>query len=165
MQKSLFPAVCLGALLAGCATSAPPPVGSLPVGTYRVLSFQGVPDGQAPVDMWGKEPLGFIVLTPKRLMVVLTAANRKLPAGPVPTPQELVSSFVTQVAYTGGYRVEGNRLITKVDASSVASWVGTEQIREFKVEGNRLRLSTLRGPIPALPGKTGQAHLIWEKIE
>jgi len=61
--------------------------------------------------------------------------------------------------------VEGDRLITKVDASSYATWVGTEQVREFKVDGNRLHLSTLRGPIPALPGKTGRAYLVWEKIE
>lgn len=163
MKPGFLPLWAAAALLSGCATFAEP--GARLVGTYRAVSFQGIPDGEAPVDIWGKEPPGYIVITPKRFTAVLTAQNRKLPAGPVPTPQELIASFVTQVAYTGPYRLEGDRLITKVEASSYATWLGTEQVREFKVDGNRLHLSTLRGPIPALPGKTGRAYLVWEKIE
>lgn len=163
MKTGFFLLWAAVALLSGCA--APTDPGARLVGTYRALSFQGVPDGEAPVDVWGKEPLGYVVITPKRFTAVLTAQNRKLPAGPVPTAQDFVNSFVTQVAYTGPYRLEGDRLITRVDASSYATWVGTEQVREFRVDGNRLHLSTLRGPIGALPGKTGRAYLVWEKIE
>lgn len=162
-MKPGFLLLWVAALLSGCATFSEP--GARLIGTYRALSFQGVADGEAPVDVWGKEPLGYLIITPKRFTAVLTAQNRKLPAGPVATPQELIASFVTQIAYTGPYWLEGDRLITKVDASSYATWVGTEQVREFKVDRNRLHLSTLRGPIPTLPGKTGRAHLVWEKIE
>ena len=76
-----------------------------------------------------------------------------------------MASFVTQSAYTGPYRIEGNRLITTVEASSYATWKGTEQVREFRLEGNRLHLSTLAGPLLVPAGKTGRHHLVWERLE
>ena len=152
-------------LLASCATTEAPPVAHPLVGTYRLLSFQTVPDGEAAVDSWGKRPAGYITITPRRFMAVLTAENRRLPSGPTPTPQDLVASFVTQSAYTGPYRIEGNRIITTVDASSYATWKGTEQVREFRLEGNRLHLSTLPGPLLAPAGQTGRMHLVWERLE
>ena len=43
------------------------------------------------------------------------------------------------VAYTGGYRVEGDRWITKVDVAANPAWAGTEQARAFRVTGDRLQ--------------------------
>ena len=152
-------------LLAGCATS-PDPDAQAPrlVGTWRLVSMHGVPEGEAPTEIWGKHPPGYLVITPQRLIAVLTAQNRKVPTPPF-TPQDLVGSFVTQSAYSGPYRLEGNRLITKVDASSYATWVGTDQVREFKLEGQRLLLSTPPMPLPPPLNKVGRMHLAWEKIE
>jgi hypothetical protein len=38
------------------------------------------------------------------------------------------------------YRVEGDKWITKVDVAWNPEWVGTEQIRSFTVEGDRLQV-------------------------
>jgi hypothetical protein len=46
------------------------------------------------------------------------------------------------VAYTGKYRLEGDKWITSVDVAWNPAWVGTEQSRNFKVEGNRLKVLT-----------------------
>ncbi|MDP3822243.1 MAG: lipocalin-like domain-containing protein [Burkholderiales bacterium] len=165
MKTGLLVHGCVLLLLAGCATPGVPPGAHSLVGTYRLLSFQAVPDGEAAIDIWGRQPTGYITITPRRFMAVLTAENRRLPAGPTPTPQDLVASFVTQSAYTGPYRIEGNRIITTVDASSYATWKGTEQIREFRLEGSRLHLSTLPGPLLVPAGKAGRMHLLWERLE
>jgi hypothetical protein len=164
-RRTFGGAATAAALWAVCASVAAQPAASGLLGTWRLLSFQAVADGEAPIDPWGKEPIGYAVITPKRFITVVTASDRKLPAGPTPTPQELVASFVSQNGYTGTYRVDGNRLITTVDAAAYATWYRTEQVREFKLEGNRLHLSTLHGPLPVAPGKRGRMHLVWEKID
>ena len=46
------------------------------------------------------------------------------------------------VAYTGIYRVEGDKWITKVDVAANPAWVGTEQTRFFRVDGDRLQEMT-----------------------
>jgi hypothetical protein len=46
--------------------------------------------------------------------------------------------------------------------------VGTQQPREYRLEGRRLHLSTPHGPLPPLlphGGKPGRQVLVWEKIE
>jgi hypothetical protein len=55
------------------------------------------------------------------------------------SPYELSS---TLVAYTGTYRVEGDKWITKVEVAWNPEWVGTEQVRSFKVENGRLQVLT-----------------------
>lgn len=167
LQRTVTLAVCSASILwaAGCASPPMPSQDAALVGTYRLLSFKALPDGESPVDIWGQQPRGYLVVTPLRFMAILTAQERRLPAGPAPTMQDFAASFVTQAAYTGPYRLEGNRLITQVDTSSFATWMGKDQVREYRLEGNRLHLLTLPGPIPGLPGKTGRAQGVWEKIE
>lgn len=51
-------------------------------------------------------------------------------------------SLDTLVAYTGTYRVEGDKWITSVEVAWNPAWVGTEQSQSFKVEGDRLQVLT-----------------------
>ena len=46
----------------------------------------------------------------------------------------------TLVAYTGTYRVEGDKWITKVEVAWNPEWVGSEQTRFFKLDRDRLRV-------------------------
>jgi hypothetical protein len=41
------------------------------------------------------------------------------------------------VSYAGNYRFDGSTLVTRVDASSDASRVGGEQVRQVRFEGTR----------------------------
>ena len=38
------------------------------------------------------------------------------------------------------YRIEGDQWVTKVDVAWDPAWVGTEQRRNFKLEGERLQV-------------------------
>jgi Lipocalin-like domain len=59
----------------------------------------------------------------------------------------------TLVAYTGTYRLEGEEWITNLDVAWNPEWIGTEQKRFFKLEGDRLQVLTTWGVHPNWPDK------------
>ena len=87
-------------------------------------------------------------------MFVLTGEGRKA-AKTVQDRAELLNSLV---AYTGMYRVEGGKWITKVDVAWNPEWIGTEQIRSFTVDGKRLRVAAPWGIRPNWPEKGDDAE-------
>ena len=42
------------------------------------------------------------------------------------------------IAYTGRYRIEDGKVITKVEAAWNEAWVGGEQVRNVRFDGDRL---------------------------
>ena len=62
--------------------------------------------------------------------------------------EKLAALFRTIVAYTGRYRVEDDRFITKVDASWNEAWTGTEQERFYTLDGDKLEVRTAWMPNP-----------------
>ncbi len=61
---------------------------------------------------------------------------------PAKTDQERADLLGTLVAYTGAYRIEGDKWVTKVEVAWNPEWVGTEQARSFKIEDDRLQVLT-----------------------
>jgi hypothetical protein len=71
-------------------------------------------------------------------MFYVEAEGRKVPT----TDQERAAANLSMAAYTGTYRLEGSKWITKVDGASNVEWVGTEQERFFELKGNMLTVTT-----------------------
>ena len=110
------------------------------VGTWRLVSFereyQATAEREYPM---GKTPTGYILFPAEGPMaVVITGEGRKPPT----TDQDRAGLLNSLVAYTGPYRVDGERWVTSVDVSANPAWVGTEQTRSFRVSGNRLQEMT-----------------------
>ena len=110
------------------------------VGSWRLVSFereyQTTAEREYPM---GNTPTGYIIfLAEGRMAVVITGEGRNAPT----TEQDRAGLFNSLVAYTGAYRVDGDKWITAVDVSANPAWVGTEQIRTFRVTGNRLQEMT-----------------------
>jgi len=98
----------------------------------------------------GQNPTGYVIFTPEgRVWFVLTGEGRKA-AKTIQDRAELLNSLV---AYTGMYRIEGDKWITKVDVAWNPEWVGTEQTRFFKVDGERLQVLTPWRVMPNWPEK------------
>jgi Lipocalin-like domain len=57
----------------------------------------------------------------------------------------------TMVAYTGRYHIEGNDFVTMVDVSWDESWVGKEQKRHYKIEGDKLTVVSAPQPVNSGP--------------
>ncbi len=60
-------------------------------------------------------------------------------------------------SYCGNYHIDGDRLITLVDAALVASRIGGEQIRRFELRGDELVL------FPPTRANGEQRELIWSR--
>ena len=110
------------------------------VGTWRLVSFereyQAGSEREYPM---GKAPTGYILFLPEgRMAVIITGEGRTAPT----TDQDRAGLYNSLVAYTGRYRVDGDKWITTLDVSANPAWVGTEQTRTFRVSGDRLQEMT-----------------------
>ena len=113
------------------------------VGVWKLGSFivESV-DSKERRKPYGEEPNGYLVITPERFTAIITAQSRKAPQ----TDEDRVNGFRTMFAYSGPYMVEGDRLTTKVQISWNESWVGTDQVRTFKLNGDKLNIESLPAP-------------------
>jgi hypothetical protein len=131
------------------------------VGNWRLVSFereyQSAGEREYPM---GKAPTGYILFLPEgRMAVLITAEGRKAPA----TEQDRAGLFNTLVAYTGAYRVEGDKWITTVDVSANPAWVGTDQTRSFRITGNRLQEVTAWAARP--DDRMARAVITYERVK
>ena len=98
----------------------------------------------------GKKPTGYAVFTPEgRAFFILTGEFRE----PATNDEERAKLLNTLVAYTGTYRVEGDKWVTKVEVAWNPEWVGSEQTRFFKLEGDQLKVLSPWRVMPNWPDK------------
>jgi hypothetical protein len=90
---------------------------------------------------------------------ILTAANTWMTATVVPPRGQATRPFV---AYHGAYSFDGEILITRVEAATIASWVGEDQVRSSRFQGND-RLF-LRPPIREFGSQRVQQELEWVRV-
>ena len=131
-------------------------------GSWKIVSsFQEDVQSKERSYLFGEHPNGYAVFTPtERVSFILTGESRKAPQ----SSDDQAAAFRSMVAYSGKYRIENDKLITTVDISWDEGRVGTEQVRLFRIEGDRLYIETVN-PIrdPSLSGKMLRGFLIWEK--
>ncbi|HAM52667.1 MAG TPA: hypothetical protein DCP92_18965 [Nitrospiraceae bacterium] len=109
-------------------------------GVWKLVSYEVEiqAKGQKESPM-GQNPTGYVIFTPEgRALFILTGEGRK----PAKTVQDRVDLLSSLIAYTGTYRIEGDKWITKVEVAWNPEWIGTEQTRFFKVNGDRLQVLT-----------------------
>ena len=121
------------------------------LGIWKLVSFEAEIQATGKKEpVMGQNPTGYAIFTPEgRALFILTGEGRK----PAKTVQERADLLNTLVAYTGTYRLQKDEWITKVDVAWNPEWVGTEQKRFFKLEGNRLQVLTTWGVHPNWPDK------------
>ena len=119
------------------------------IGTWKVISFENeFQDGSPRRAVYGEHPTGYIILTAEgRMMAVVVGEGRK----PATTDEERASLLRSMFAYTGMYRLEGDKWITSVDTSWNPSF-GGEQVRFYKLDGNRLEVTGAWGSNVNIPG-------------
>ena len=75
-------------------------------------------------------------------MVIQTAEGRKR----AQDDAERAAAFRSMLWNSGKYRVDADKIVIKVDISADEAWIGTEQVRLFKLEGDRLHIEALPQP-------------------
>jgi hypothetical protein len=152
-------------LLLTTAAATADPVPARLIGTWRLVSntIEEIPSG-ARTDLFGPNPIGYIIYAADgRMMILQVRSQRPLPAGASVTSAEAEALFRSLIAYGGTYSVAGDVITHHVDISWNQSWTGTDQVRHFKFEGNRVELATDPSPDP-IHGKMSIRRLVWEKI-
>ena len=66
-------------------------------------------------------------------------------------------------AYTGKFRLDGDKFITSVDGAWNEIYSGTEQVRYFELVGDKLSLRTPEQQSAILIGKRTVATLVWQR--
>ena len=92
-------------------------------------------------------------------MTIITGEGRKAPN----TDQDRANLFDSMSAYTGIYRLEGDKWITKVDVAWAPTRLGTEQVRFFRFDGDRLHVISVWVPPPSGTGGMGRVIITWER--
>ena len=132
------------------------------VGTWKLVSWQVVPQKGTPQDVFGAHPKGFLILTREGRIMVLTTAEKRQPGM---SEAERAALHKSMLAYTGAYRVEGHDFITAVEVSWNEEWNGTEQRRHFRIEGNKLFIESAPAPSILYPGKTDFRRIVWKRAK
>ena len=130
------------------------------LGNWKLVSFytEDVNTKQRN-DVFGANPSGAIGFTPGRFYAFVVAGNRKAPQ----TPEEQAAAYRTILAYTGKWRLEEGKFITTVDIAWDPAWVGTDQVRYWKVDGNKLSIVSAPFPNPNVAGAMVIGTLVWER--
>ena len=121
------------------------------IGIWKLVAYEVEIQATSQKELvMGKNPTGYTIFTPEgRVWFVLTGEGRKV----AKTIEDRAELLNTLVAYTGMYRIEEDKWITKVDVAWNPEWVGTEQRRFFKVDGERLQVLTPWRVMPNWPEK------------
>jgi hypothetical protein len=120
------------------------------IGVWKLLSYQTeFQDGGPKRALFGERPTGYIVFTSEgRMMAIIEAEGRKAPS----SDADRAALLTSVIAYSGKYRVEGNRWITTVDTAWNPAWVGTDQVRSYELVGDRLTVTAMWQPAVNVSG-------------
>jgi hypothetical protein len=117
------------------------------VGVWKIVSqvYEDVDTGER-FPIFGEHPKGRQVATRDgRWIALATGEGRRVPK----TDAERSQALLTMIAYTGRYRVKDGVVTTKVEAAWNEAWVGSEQVRHLRFEGNDLL--HIRSPVMPHP--------------
>ena len=137
------------------ASAADSPVPAGLVGTWRLVSFEDVENGQT-IRRFGEKPLGIFIYTADG-HVAIQIANPANPvcvapgkksgpgrkddvAAPACTPEQMQALLDGYVAYWGTYTIDAaaSVVIHHVQSDISGGYAGTDQRRPFRLEGDRL---------------------------
>ena len=132
------------------------------VGTWKLVSVM-YEDAQTKelTPVLGAHPRGYQIATPEgRWIALVTADGRPVPK----TDEERARALRTMIAYSGRYRVEDGKVITKVEVAWNEAWVGGEQVRFLHFEGDDvLHIESPPMPHPNVNDKVVRVIVTWQR--
>ena len=109
----------------------------------------------------GEHPRGYQIATPEgRWLALVTADGRPVPK----TDEDRAKALRSMIAYSGRYRVEDGKVITKVEVAWNEAWVGGEQVRFLRFEGDDiLHIESPPMPHPNVNDKVVRVIVTWAR--
>jgi hypothetical protein len=129
-------------------------------GSWKLNSWTIQIIGGEATEPFGPNPKGRLVFTADGYVVaIIAAANRK----PATNNEESATLLKSLLAYTGKFIIEGDKFTTEVDISWNELQTGQDQVRFFKLEGDKLSIRTAEQASAVYPGKRVVGTLTWER--
>ena len=132
------------------------------IGTWKLVSVV-YEDAQTKdrTPVLGEHPHGYQIATPEgRWLALVTADGRPVPK----TDEDRAQALRTMIAYSGRYRVEDGKVITKVEIAWNEAWVGGEQVRFLRFEGDDLlHIESPPMPHPNVNNKVVRVIVTWQR--
>jgi hypothetical protein len=161
MMRAILFSVLAVLLLSGGARADDAGLRKQIIGTWKLVSVyyeDQTTKERAPI--YGEHPRGVQIATPDgRWLALVTAENRLVPK----TDEERAQALKTMIAYTGRYRVEDGKVITKVEAAWNEAWVGGEQTRAIRFDGDELYIESPPMPHPNIDNKIVRVIVEWRR--
>lgn len=134
------------------------------VGSWRLESFQILAEDGSIHHPLGEQPQGYITYGADGYMQVniQTAGRERFLSDDFLDPKPAdPAAAMRYIAYAGSYRVEDDRIVHHIEVSFFPNWIGVEQVRYARLEGDLLSLST---PPLTYRGRPGRAALRWRRV-
>jgi hypothetical protein len=132
------------------------------LGTWEIVSYRNVDtetgEGKAS---YGAHPRGFMIFLPTGRMMVFQTAEGRPAAVRMDDDASAAAAFRTMMGYSGRYRVEGDKFTTTLDVAWHEDWVGTDQVRRFKIIGDELHIKS--APVRSPDGRMRHGELVWRR--
>ena len=136
------------------------------LGTWKLKSFvrQDLATGDRRPAL-GEHPEGYLGYAPDgRMYALFVAGDRVVPADAQPTDGERAQLHKSMIAYAGTYTIADDKVVHHIDIAWNNARLGSDQIRFFKLDGERLILTTERNKSP-IDGSEGFGVLEFERIK
>jgi hypothetical protein len=130
------------------------------VGNWKLVSYvtEELTTGKK-TPLLGEHPKGYLIYTPQgRMMGLIVHETRSPPK----VDEDRINLHKSMVSYSGRYTVQGDKVVHHVDVSWNEALTGTDLVRFFKVEGDRLTITTAPGK-NALTGAEAISVVVWER--
>ncbi|WP_407194574.1 lipocalin-like domain-containing protein [Bradyrhizobium sp. STM 3566] len=132
------------------------------VGSWKLTSWTIQIVGGDATEPFGPNPKARALFTPDGFAAfMIVGANRK----PATNDEEAAVLLRSLLVYTGKFTIDGDKFTTKVDISGNELLTGLDQVRFFKLEGNRMSLRTAEqvSSVGTYQGKKVVGTLTWER--
>lgn len=134
-------------------------------GLWKLLSFSIQNESGEKQYPLGHDPIGYVNYLPNRFMMMhMGMRNRRRVNANSPLDLELDNSVLemvkTYMGYCGTYEVQGNHVYHHIDLAFFPNWTGQSIEREFKIDGNFLRLTD----ILIVDGQEYSFDAYWERV-
>lgn len=114
-------------------------------GTWELIRWYNEDSSGQQFFPFGKDVSGYISYSPDGFVFVhMSANNRPLYSDNDPftgTPEEHQAAMISHITYAGRYTQDDDRVTHHVTQASCPNWVGSQQVRHARLDGDSLSLS------------------------
>ncbi|HET7492946.1 MAG TPA: lipocalin-like domain-containing protein [Bradyrhizobium sp.] len=135
------------------------------LGTWKLKSFiREVAGTGERYNQMGEQPDGYLSYAADGRMIAFFVSDNQPRLGAEPTDEERIKLHKGMLAYGGTYKLSPGKVIHRIDIEWDGRRLGTEQVRFYTVEGDKLVIKTEPNKSP-IDGREGVGILTFERIK